>query len=499
MFTWALFSLSLTPPAATPTEETRDYDHVEEWVFASPAPQGQVIAACFIVAVCTVMYIPGMFFFIRRRHHRALAARFPITHLPMVTGIYAFSVIQTASLIYGKPAFCDLTEAMFVIMPCLTAHFVLQGPTVVLQADLASQKITMATPDSSSEYGDGVFYWMAHMFVQPRIRVIGLFIVSVLHVGFYLLLRYLVVLPGDCNRTAIMAWCCHAIINFLFLAYFQIRLFHIRDPFFIRTEIIIATVLNSASFVVLPVIYAFAPQVLPASFDFRWVQIEAPLQFLFVNLCLPILLTSDRAQTWLARRTSRDYVVSPEDAKSTDTSSTIFALSQGVNVFQAVLSNPVLLEEFTQFTATEWSAENILFYKAVEDFKVLYRQTPNLAFERARFIYNRFIKAESRVQVNLDDPMRRSIGQLIQREILSEHMFDAAQKSVLELMERDSFHKWQRTNGFRLALEKAMRERSSNSGTSLLSASAAAPHSKRSTTGERGTQTSSVVELTEVM
>ena len=172
------------------------------------------------------------------------------------------------------------------------------------------------------------------------------------------------------------------------------------------------------------------------------------------------------------------------------TSSTIFALSQGVNVFQAVLNNPVLLEEFTQFTAEDWSAENVLFYKAVDEYRSVFRQTPNLAFERARFIYNRFIKPESWVEVNLDAAMRKTIADMIQREILSENMFDAAQKSVFdELMERDSFLKWQKTNGFRLALERATRDRNSNSGSSY--------PSKRSE--DKTARALSVIELTEVL
>jgi len=465
-----------------------DYDHVgTEYDFATAAPLPQIIGACFLVAFNTLLFFPGMFLFIRRRHHRMLAARFQPTLYAFVTFFYILSVVNTASLILGKPAMCDVLEPFIVLIPIFIQHFLLAIPAIVIQAHLASQRVFMATPDNASDKVDK--NWILHQVVRPRNRLLLTLVLAVCHVGFYFLLRYLVVLPGDCNRTAIFAWACHACVFLPTILYPQFRLLKVRDPFFIRFEIFLTIICNVPGSFFLNVIYAFSPETFGPTFDYRWIYIESSTFIILANLCFPLLLTNDRFMAWVTSRTSKDYI-SPEDAKSTGTSSTIFALSQGVNVFQAVLNNPVLLEEFTQFTAEDWSAENVLFYKAVDEYRSVFRQTPNLAFERARFIYNRFIKPESRVEVNLDAAMRKTIADMIQREILSENMFDAAQKSVFdELMERDSFLKWQKTNGFRLALERATRDRNSNSGSSY--------PSKRSE--DKTARALSVIELTEVL
>ena len=96
--------------------------------------------------------------------------------------------------------------------------------------------------------------------------------IGAIHVGVYLVLRYVGHLPYDCNRNAeltlaiMMLW----ILSFLF--YFLIRLSKVQDPFYMKFENNFACCVMSPA-LLLNLIYPIAPSIFWTWFDYRWVMI----------------------------------------------------------------------------------------------------------------------------------------------------------------------------------------------------------------------------------
>ena len=419
----------------------------ELFLFTEPAGPAGMSIVLIIFVVNTLVFFPGMAVLCLRRKYRVIWFRSFYTLVPFLTFLYFFSLVQTASIVFGKPAFCEVTNVLFALFPFFIMHFILTIPTVVLQSDLNQAKLTRW---QHGELSSTIF--LASKFVQLKYRVGLTLVVGVGHIALYVCLRFLLRPGGDCNRASIMAYSIYIMLVVPFLLYFIFRLRTVKDPFFMRMEIVLLFLLNSPAIMIV-FIYPFAPQIFPQWFDFRWV--FATLSFVnIISVVFPAALTNNtflrKMECFMGNR------LDAEERQDVNSKGTIFALNQGVSVFQAVLNNAILLEEFTQFTLTEWSVENVLFYVAVEDFKITFRDTPSTAFEKARYLSGQFIKAGAHIEVNIDSELRISILNMIRDEKLSGDMFDLAQRSVYELMEKDSFPKWQKTAGFKKALEKAV-------------------------------------------
>ena len=117
-------------------------------------------------------------------------------------------------------------------------------------------------------------------------RYLYLLVAGAIHVGIYLILRYVGHLPGDCNRnsqltlTIIMLW----ILTILF--YFLLRLGKVQDPFYMKLENNVGSGVM-APVILLMILYPLAPSIFGPWFDYRWVMIFTPvsrlveLSFLF--------------------------------------------------------------------------------------------------------------------------------------------------------------------------------------------------------------------------
>ncbi|XP_036925325.1 regulator of G-protein signaling 18 isoform X2 [Sturnira hondurensis] len=106
--------------------------------------------------------------------------------------------------------------------------------------------------------------------------------------------------------------------------------------------------------------------------------------------------------------------------------------------FEKLLSHKDGLETFTRFLKTEFSEENIEFWKACEDFKR--SKDPQQILFKAQAIYEKFIQTDAPQEVNLDFHTKELITQNITQPTL--HTFDAAQGRVYQLMEQDSYKRF---------------------------------------------------------
>ncbi|KAM5238848.1 regulator of G-protein signaling 18 [Ctenodactylus gundi] len=103
--------------------------------------------------------------------------------------------------------------------------------------------------------------------------------------------------------------------------------------------------------------------------------------------------------------------------------------------FDKLLSHRDGLDAFTKFLKTEFSEENIEFWRACEDFKR--SKEPQQINLKAKVIYEKFIQNDAPQEVNLDFHTKEDITKSITEPTL--HSFDAAQSRVYQLMEQDSY------------------------------------------------------------
>ena len=423
------------------------------FTFPDPAPVGVTVFLAIYISLLFVVMVPVTVILVRNRSNRIIAARSLGTLIPLLYYEWMAGVAFAISIMVGKPAFCEALDAFYLLIPVAGVHYNLNIPNLVFQDTINNMKVDLAH--------SGPVSWVDRVVRAFRLpfRYLYTFVTAVVVVGIYLVLRYVGKLPGDCNRASQLTYTIMLLFIMFLLSYFLIKVARVRDPFFLKFENNCGTVLH-LPVMILSIIYPIAPQIFPPSFDYRWVMLTMPFMGLINAGIFPVLLTFPSFRRWLQGLTG-DLVTS-EDFKELDTKGTIFALSRGVDVFQAVLNDPDLCEAFTQFTVTQWCVENVLFYKAVEEFKVKFRSDPEAAKQHARYIIREYISNSSALEVNLDFGTKRNIFREIDEE-LTLSIFDNAQKHVYNLMESDSFAQWQRTGDFKRALEAVITARGSSS------------------------------------
>ncbi|GIY01861.1 regulator of G-protein signaling 19 [Caerostris darwini] len=93
---------------------------------------------------------------------------------------------------------------------------------------------------------------------------------------------------------------------------------------------------------------------------------------------------------------------------------------------------------FGDFLRLEYSEENILFWQACEELKLL--EDPEKIDEKARTIYEDYVSILSPKEVSLDSRVRDLINQSMQNP--TKTTFDEAQMQIYTLMHRDSYPRY---------------------------------------------------------
>jgi len=123
------------------------------------------------------------------------------------------------------------------------------------------------------------------------------------------------------------------------------------------------------------------------------------------------------------------------------------ARSYDSSSLEAVLANPVGYQDFFGFLAKEWSTENLLFWKQVNDYKEIVNQEERT--KKAQAIYETFVRENAIYEVNLPDTirseLRRTIEQNLGQSDVQFDLFDSAQNEIFSLMSNDSFTRFMKT------------------------------------------------------
>ncbi|XP_051557538.1 regulator of G-protein signaling 21-like [Myxocyprinus asiaticus] len=104
---------------------------------------------------------------------------------------------------------------------------------------------------------------------------------------------------------------------------------------------------------------------------------------------------------------------------------------------------------FHSFLKSEFSDENIEFWRVCEDFKKI-RCSSRLT-SRAKKIFEHYVEEEAPKEINIDHRTRQLIKQNVQAP--TKVCFDEAQKIVFGLMEKDSYPRFLRSDIYRSLLD----------------------------------------------
>ncbi|XP_035829316.1 regulator of G-protein signaling loco [Aplysia californica] len=117
-----------------------------------------------------------------------------------------------------------------------------------------------------------------------------------------------------------------------------------------------------------------------------------------------------------------------------------------------LLQDPVGVEVFSEFLKKEFSEENILFWKACEQYRQLTSDSERNA--QAGVIYGRFLSPTADDPVNVDGAARSHTRTFLDNPTVV--MFDVAQKQVYQLMRRDSYVRFVKSDLYKNKLMEEM-------------------------------------------
>ncbi|XP_035829034.1 regulator of G-protein signaling 10-like [Aplysia californica] len=117
-----------------------------------------------------------------------------------------------------------------------------------------------------------------------------------------------------------------------------------------------------------------------------------------------------------------------------------------------LLQDPVGVEVFSEFLRKEFSEENILFWKACEQYRQLTSDSERNA--EAGVIYGRFLSPTADDPVNVDGVARSHTRTFLDNPTVD--MFDVAQKQIYQLMRRDSYVRFVKADLYKNKLMEEM-------------------------------------------
>jgi len=129
--------------------------------------------------------------------------------------------------------------------------------------------------------------------------------------------------------------------------------------------------------------------------------------------------------------------------------------------FASFLANPKSNKLFAEHLANEWAVENLKFWSQVETFRGQYANFKKVkdANRAAVQIFNTFIRHGAVMDVNIPSFMRDKLTDFFDKHSQSDPdfaavaipatVFDEAQREIYNLMEKDSFQRFQATAAFK--------------------------------------------------
>ncbi|KAI8087645.1 uncharacterized protein B0P05DRAFT_569593 [Gilbertella persicaria] len=113
---------------------------------------------------------------------------------------------------------------------------------------------------------------------------------------------------------------------------------------------------------------------------------------------------------------------------------------------KAILESKSPLCYFLYHLLQEYSSENLFFFIELEQYESFTYTSAQQQLETAQHIYNTYLSRNSYFEVNLDDKVRRTVTEALEKKD-AHHCFDTAKRAVYSLLE-SSYMRFQNTDTF---------------------------------------------------
>ncbi|XP_059145141.1 regulator of G-protein signaling 12-like isoform X2 [Physella acuta] len=120
--------------------------------------------------------------------------------------------------------------------------------------------------------------------------------------------------------------------------------------------------------------------------------------------------------------------------------------------FDQLLRDPIGIGIFTEFLRKEFSEENIIFWKACEQYRQLVDDQERKS--EARAIYSKYLSAKASDPVNVDSTARSYSEKFLDNP--TSIMFDIAQQQIFQLMRQDSYARFLKSEIYKTKLMEEM-------------------------------------------
>jgi len=268
---------------------------------------------------------------------------------------------------------------------------------------------------------------------------------------------------SDCNRLAIVIAVCPTLLLSTMVLILIPKFIRLRDPYLIWLELWVGLTTISPLLLV-SFIYAADPEVFPQEFDFRWTVFGVTYLTCVVHAICPLFLAYEKSSSWIlgfGQKKHSPLRTQGEEERESQTGLNysdiaLVELRTGAELFTYVLENPALLKGFTDFTVENWSVENVLFYKGVQEFQSLWVEgDPNnaMAVAKATYLIGQHVESNSKLEINLESDVRKDLVHKLEVGEFTKEMFHEAQTHIYYLMLTDSFEKWKESPEFKNLLK----------------------------------------------
>ncbi|XP_024921982.1 regulator of G-protein signaling 8-like [Cynoglossus semilaevis] len=154
-----------------------------------------------------------------------------------------------------------------------------------------------------------------------------------------------------------------------------------------------------------------------------------------------------------ARRTNLKFGLQPRSPNISVMRLCLEEVSKWSHSLEALLSSKYGMKIFQAFLKSEFSDENIEFWLVCEDFKKI-KSSLRMSC-RARKIFKRYVQVEAPREINIDQRTREVIRRNL--ETPTTESFDAAQRIVYALMEKDSYPRFIKSDIYQALLNSTIK------------------------------------------
>ena len=120
---------------------------------------------------------------------------------------------------------------------------------------------------------------------------------------------------------------------------------------------------------------------------------------------------------------------------------------------------------FQLYLATEFSIENLLFFKACSDWKASYSEQSHSTMENGRYIIDKFFSVGSTLELNLSHEMRRAVLSHRHKSVIPEDVFKGAEGVIYWFLEQ-SYERFRKSDFYKLYTGQMNQDERSGSVTS---------------------------------